>query len=61
MIRWVMSHALPSGVLPEQINPFNGEPLSVSPLTWSHAEFITTVCRWEERYRRLTDERLKVA
>jgi GH15 family glucan-1,4-alpha-glucosidase len=27
----------------EQINPTTGEPASVMPLIWSHAEFINTV------------------
>lgn len=40
LIAWVESRALPSGVLAEQIHPFTGEPLSVSPLTWSHATFV---------------------
>lgn len=43
LIEWVMSHALPSGALSEQLDPENGEPLSVTPLVWSHAEFINTV------------------
>jgi len=46
ILTWVASHALPSGVLPEQINPLTGEPLSVSPLTWSHATYISTVHRY---------------
>ncbi len=25
---------------PEQVNPFTGEPLSVAPLTWSHAAYV---------------------
>lgn len=45
MVRWVADHALPSGVLAEQIHPFTGMPISVSPLTWSHATFIRTVHR----------------
>jgi GH15 family glucan-1,4-alpha-glucosidase len=40
---WTMQHALPSGVLSEQVNPNNGDPVSVAPLVWSHAEFINTV------------------
>lgn len=40
---WTMGKALPSGALSEQINPSTGEPLSVAPLVWSHAEFINTV------------------
>ena len=36
-------HALPSGVMAEQVHPLSGEPLSVSPLTWSHATFVAAV------------------
>ncbi len=39
----VAQRALPSGVLPEQYHPHTGEPLSVSPLTWSHAAFLITM------------------
>lgn len=42
LLRWAMGHAAPSGVLPEQLHPETGEHLSVSPLTWSHAEFLKT-------------------
>ena len=45
LLAWAQSHALRSGVMAEQINPFTGDPLSVSPLTWSHAEYVLTV-RW---------------
>jgi GH15 family glucan-1,4-alpha-glucosidase len=43
LIEWAAGQALPSGVLPEQVHPYTGEPLSVSPLTWSHAQFVHTV------------------
>ncbi len=43
LVDWTMEHALPSGVLSEQINPTDGSPLSVAPLVWSHSEFINTV------------------
>jgi GH15 family glucan-1,4-alpha-glucosidase len=46
---WAANHALPSGVLAEQIHPYTGEPLSVSPLTWSHATFITVTQRYMRR------------
>ena len=42
-MRWVVDHALPSGVLAEQVNPYTGAPMSVSPLTWSHATFVAVV------------------
>ena len=43
VMRWVVLRALPTGIIPEQIHPATGEPLSVSPLTWSHAEFVELV------------------
>ena len=42
ILEWVADHALPSGVLAEQLHPKTGEPLSVSPLTWSHATFVAS-------------------
>lgn len=43
IIDWAKFRALPSGVMSEQIHPETGEPVSVTPLVWSHAEFINTV------------------
>jgi GH15 family glucan-1,4-alpha-glucosidase len=45
IMRWASDHALPSGVLAEQVNPITGQPVSVSPLTWSHATFVRSVQR----------------
>ncbi len=45
IMNWVADHALPSGVLAEQVEPLSGNPLSVSPLTWSHATFVSTTQR----------------
>ena len=42
-LQWTIERTLPSGMLSEQVNPSNGMPLSVTPLVWSHAEFINTV------------------
>ncbi|NGQ93755.1 glycoside hydrolase family 15 protein [Brevibacillus sp. SYP-B805] len=53
-LRWVERHAMESGVLPEQLDPFTGMPVSVAPLTWSHATFIATVMKYAEKYRELT-------
>ena len=50
---WVAKNALPSGVLAEQVHPINGEPLSVSPLTWSHSAFVWTVLLYAEKYELL--------
>lgn len=49
LLDWVRAHTLSSGVMAEQIHPFTGEPLSVSPLTWSHAEFVMTVRQYLKR------------
>jgi oligosaccharide amylase len=43
IIDWAVDHQLPGGLLSEQVDPHSGQPLSVSPLTWSHAEFVITV------------------
>jgi len=43
ILDWVEAHALPSGVMAEQVHPYTNEPLSVSPLTWSHATLVATV------------------
>jgi len=42
-LNWTLKHAMPSGVLSEQINSDDGVPVSVAPLVWSHAEFVNTV------------------
>lgn len=38
LLDWVAARAAPSGVLPEQVDPFDGTARSVAPLTWSHAD-----------------------
>jgi GH15 family glucan-1,4-alpha-glucosidase len=50
LLEWVADHALPSGILSEQIHPLTGQPLSASPLTWSHAAFVSTCLRALLRY-----------
>lgn len=56
LLEWVHARALPSGVMAEQVNPFTGEPLSVSPLTWSHAEYVMTVRWYLGKYRRFVQK-----
>jgi len=51
VLNWVCERALRSGVLAEQINPFTGEVVSVSPLMWSHAAFIIVVQRYLSKHR----------
>ena len=53
IINWVVAHQLPGGLLSEQLDPNTGAPLSVSPLTWSHAEFIVTVDDYTKKVQAL--------
>jgi GH15 family glucan-1,4-alpha-glucosidase len=46
LMEWCVQRALPSGVLGEQFHPHTGEPISVSPLTWSHATFVIVVMEY---------------
>ena len=58
IIDWAVGHQLPGGLLSEQLDPHTGAPLSVSPLTWSHAELIVTVddyCKKRDVVRRSGD------
>jgi GH15 family glucan-1,4-alpha-glucosidase len=54
LLNWTAKHASPSGMLSEQINPDTGTPISVSPLVWSHAEFVLAVCEYIEKQKELT-------
>ena len=49
IFEWAASHALPSGVLAEQVDPYSGRPLSVSPLTWSHGTLVLTLIKYLQR------------
>jgi oligosaccharide amylase len=53
ILDWTGDHALPSGVLSEQIDPTNGKQLSVSPLTWSHSSFVATVQHYVRKFEQL--------
>src|SRR5258708_1538588 len=55
LLGWVRARVLPSGVMAETVNPFTDEPLSVSPLTWSHAEFVLTTRWYVGHYHRFQD------
>ena len=54
ILNWTASHALPSGVMAEQVHPYTHAPLSVSPLTWSHGTLVLTVSEYIARLARLT-------
>jgi len=52
-LHWALRLATDTHILAEQYDPASTEPLSVSPLTWSHAEFLKTALDWVDRARTL--------
>ncbi|MBX3388900.1 MAG: glycoside hydrolase family 15 protein [Phycisphaeraceae bacterium] len=59
LLEWTEKRAEKSGVLAEQFNPYSGEAISVSPLTWSHATFVIVVMEYLRKYEKLTATSLK--
>lgn len=57
LINWVYSHAQYSGILSEQLNPYDGTPISVSPLIWSHAEMVITLILYDEVLKKRKNNR----
>src|SRR5258708_17046205 len=55
LLEWVQRQALPSGVLPEQVHPHTGAPMSVAPLTWSHAGFVASCLTYADARRALSE------
>lgn len=53
LLEWAADHTMESGVLPEQLHPYSGEPLSVAPLTWSHSTFVMAVANYIEKWQTL--------
>ncbi len=43
ILDWGRKHALSTGVMSEQIDPVTDKIISPAPLTWSHAEYVTTL------------------
>ncbi len=56
-LEWVQKLASPSGILPEQVNSLTGAPLSVAPLTWSHATFVETILAYIQKEAELSRKR----
>jgi GH15 family glucan-1,4-alpha-glucosidase len=57
ILKWVVRQAHPTGVLPEQLHPFENRSISVCPLAWSHAEFVITVADYAAKLRALRGNR----
>lgn len=48
-IEWV-ARLSRHGMLAEQLNPYTGEEISATPLTWSHSEFVRTVIEYSKKH-----------
>ena len=57
LIKWSADRATETGIMPEQVHPKTGEPLSVAPLTWSHSEYIDTIMKYQKKKRELKEAR----
>jgi oligosaccharide amylase len=55
ILNWAADHTLPSGVMAEQVHPYTNAPLSVSPLTWSHATLVMTVREYMARQAAMSE------
>ena len=53
IFEWVVDHALPSGVLAEQVHPKINDAVSVLPLTWSHAAFVSAMDGYHRKLQRI--------
>lgn len=53
IFEWVVNRSLQSGILPEQVHPVTGAPLSATPLVWSHAAYVYAVMMYLERLEAL--------
>lgn len=53
LLNWCVARAESSGVLAEQHHPYNGEAISVSPLTWSHATYVIVVMEYVKKLEEL--------
>ncbi len=56
LLEWAVKRARPSGVLAEQFHPYTGDPISVAPLTWSHATFVLAVIQYLRKHAALIAE-----
>ncbi|MDK2899083.1 MAG: hypothetical protein PWQ10_270 [Patescibacteria group bacterium] len=43
ILDWAKDHAMNTGVMGEQVDPITDEAIAPAPLTWTHAEYISTL------------------
>lgn len=51
ILQWVVDHMLSTGMMGEQIDPVTNEVVSPAPLTWTHAEYVSTLIDYLGRER----------
>lgn len=56
LIEWTTYRTLDSGVLAEQFHPYTGAPISVSPLSWSHATVMIAVAQYLEKHQQILEQ-----
>jgi len=56
-LEWAVGRARRSGVLAEQFHPHTGDPISVSPLTWSHATVLVACVEYMRKHEALAGRR----
>jgi oligosaccharide amylase len=52
-LNWAADHALKSGILSEQLDPYTGQQISAAPLAWSHSEYVITVVKYLDKLESL--------
>lgn len=53
VLDWVVKYQYKSGVLAEQIHPYDGSSKSATPLVWSHSVYIELVLKYVEKLKEL--------
>lgn len=43
ILDWIKAHSMSTGMMAEQINPLTDQMIAPAPLTWSHAEYVSTL------------------
>jgi GH15 family glucan-1,4-alpha-glucosidase len=56
LLEWCVYRAEESGVMAEQFHPHTGDPISVSPLTWSHATYVIVVLEYLTKLAQLEQD-----
>jgi GH15 family glucan-1,4-alpha-glucosidase len=53
-LKWALLQANNAGMLSEQLDAVTGLPVSVTPLTWSHAQYVVTFLQYVKKLEEIT-------